>query len=108
MGTFCTESVRDGSSQTLLIHPSFAFSFDHLVGAGNECRRQLEAERLGSLQVNDQLVFGWGALRPERSQYRFANDASPFWIMLLLVFGKLDNGTAAECGYSQDAVHRSN
>src|SRR5262249_56742938 len=39
-------------------------------------------------------------------------NASHFWIMLLLVFGKLDNGMirvwAAEYGNSQDVVHRSN
>src|SRR5262249_60346106 len=39
-------------------------------------------------------------------------NASPFWITLLLVCGKLDNGMirvwAAEYGNSQNAVHRSN
>ena len=38
MGTFYTESVWERSSQTLWIHPSFASSFDHLVGASTEVR----------------------------------------------------------------------
>ena len=32
--------------------------FDHLVGAADQRQRNGEAERLGSLQVDDQLDFG--------------------------------------------------
>jgi hypothetical protein len=32
-------------------------SLDHLVGAGDESPRDLEAERLGSLEVQEQLNF---------------------------------------------------
>src|SRR6516162_417161 len=45
MGTFCTESVRDGSSQTLWIHPSFA---SHSITSSARARsvdRTVEAER---------------------------------------------------------------
>ena len=33
-------------------------SFDHLVGAGDQWRRQLDPERLRSLQIHDQIEFG--------------------------------------------------
>jgi hypothetical protein len=37
--------------------------FDHLVGAGEHRGRQIEAERLGGLEVDHQLVFGWRLYR---------------------------------------------
>ena len=55
MGTFCTESVKPRSSLTLWIHPSFAFSFDHLVGAGVQRRRKADAEDLRRLVIDDEL-----------------------------------------------------
>src|SRR5262245_66342910 len=58
MGAFCTESVKPRSSLALWIHPSFAFSFNHLVGEREQPVRNLEAERLGGLEVDHQLELG--------------------------------------------------
>jgi hypothetical protein len=37
-------------------------SFDHLVGAGEQCRRHVQANRLRHDQVNDEI----GGLRPSK------------------------------------------
>src|SRR5262245_37336022 len=34
-------------------------SFDHLVGAGEELRRNLNSKRLSRLEVDDQIELGW-------------------------------------------------
>ena len=73
MGTSCTKSVWDGPSQTLGFRHSFAFSFDHLVGAREQRRRNLEAECLRHDQVNDEVELGRlldlkiGGLRPPQN-----------------------------------------
>jgi hypothetical protein len=32
-------------------------SFDNIIGAGKQCRRHFETERLGGLEINEQLNF---------------------------------------------------
>jgi hypothetical protein len=58
MGTSCIKSVWDRSSQTLLIHHSFAVSLDHLVSAGQECLRNRETERLDGRQIDHEFELG--------------------------------------------------
>src|SRR5262250_44350 len=42
------------------VEPSLYFtSFDHLVGAGEHCRRNIKVKRLGSLEVDHRLIFSW-------------------------------------------------
>src|SRR6266511_5621230 len=57
MATFpCFALDARGHGQGRRVKP--AASFDHLVGAGEECRGNVEAERFGGLEVDNQFVFG--------------------------------------------------
>src|SRR5262245_52026575 len=42
-----------------LLPPSRVTSFDHLVGAGEQRRRNIDAERLGCVEIDQQLEPGW-------------------------------------------------
>src|SRR5262249_47448424 len=54
-------SVASGAAASLALAAAWGNPFnslDHLVGAGKHARRNVEAERLGCLQVNDEFVLG--------------------------------------------------
>src|SRR5262249_32764862 len=54
-------TLRDGENfggEVSFEPPSRFTSLDHLVGAGEQRRRNFEAKRLSSFEVDDQLVFG--------------------------------------------------
>jgi hypothetical protein len=42
------------NSRRFMPNMGISCSFDHLVGAGEYCRRDLEAERLGGLEVEEE------------------------------------------------------
>src|SRR5262245_59905598 len=52
---FATKSARSGCEQ---MQQTVAL-FNHLVGAGEQRGRHLDAERFGGLEIDHQLEFGW-------------------------------------------------
>ena len=68
-GYACAQATREktGSAAALAVtqklsagkfHPSLISLFDHLVGAGEQRRRNFEAKRLGGRQVDDEIELG--------------------------------------------------
>src|SRR5262245_7653872 len=57
----CREGPRGAKSglHARQQRPRCNSSFDHLVGAGEHDGRNVQAERLGSLEINDQGVLAW-------------------------------------------------
>src|SRR6478752_9052658 len=68
-------------------------SFDHLVGAGEQCGRNFNAELLGGLKIEDQLEFG----------SLFHRDVAGFRALENLV--RESGGTAKHLGKSHAVAH---
>src|SRR5216683_851448 len=51
--------VADGSNSVVPVMSAEAPLFDHLVGEGQQCRGNFQAERLSRLEIEHQLEFGW-------------------------------------------------
>jgi hypothetical protein len=51
------EKKRCGIKVTRWTHAPQQKSFDNVISAGKQCRRQFETERLSSLKIDEQLNF---------------------------------------------------
>ena len=58
--------------------------FDYLVGAGEQYRRYVEAERLGGVDTEHQLVFGWRLGRAAKNGSLPTKSASGFRLTMVV------------------------
>jgi hypothetical protein len=59
--------MRRGARGRFRIPEADIVSFDHLVGASEQCGRHGEAKRFGGFEVDDQFIFRWKCARPSTS-----------------------------------------
>jgi hypothetical protein len=56
MAVECPKAAVNRCTNTSVQKPDL---LDHLVGAGEQCRWDFDADRPRGLQVDDEFVFGW-------------------------------------------------
>jgi hypothetical protein len=76
-----TASTADSCTAAYDVHRYCNDLLDHLVGGDEQHRRQVEAERLGGLEVDRQLILGW-RLHRQIGQVRLLNAFALDWQLI--------------------------